>query len=247
MLKRLDKDAAAVAALDDALRRRMYLEIRARRRPVSREEVAEAVGVSRKLAAFHLDKLVDRGLLVASYARPPGRGGRGAGRSAKYYEPSDRQVDVSIPERTYDVMGAILARAIEREGPDETARVAAERFARELGEEIGQAERERRHLPPPGAERAISVTTEVLSDRGYEPYTDERAVRLRSCPFHELAEQSRDLVCGLNRELVQGIVSGLGNETLDVALAPVPDECCVQLRPPLAARTKRIAPMPDGS
>ena len=88
MLKRLKRDASAVAALEDDLRQGMYLEVRRRRRPVSREEVAEAMGVSRKLAAFHLDKLVDRGLLVTSYARPPGRGGRGAGRSAKYYEPS---------------------------------------------------------------------------------------------------------------------------------------------------------------
>ena len=78
----------------------------------------------------------------------------------------------------------------------------------------------------------MSVAAEVLSRCGYEPYTDDGTVRLRNCPFHSLAEQSRDLVCGLNRELVHGIVSGLGNETLDVTLAPSADECCVQLRPP---------------
>lgn len=236
MLNRLKRDAPAVAALEDDLRRRMYLEIRAQRRPVSREEVAEAVGVSRKLAAFHLDKLVDRGLLVASYARPPGRGGRGAGRSAKYYEPSDREFDVSIPERNYDVMGTILVQAIERQEPGETTGATAQRAAREVGEQLGRTERERRHLPPPGPERAMSVAAQVLSTCGYEPYTDEGTVRLRSCPFHALAEQSRDLVCGLNRELVQGIVSGLGNATLDVALAPLPDECCVQLRPPAGTK-----------
>jgi predicted ArsR family transcriptional regulator len=232
MLNRVTRDAAAVAALEDDLRRRMYLEIRARRRPVSREEVADAVGVSRKLAAFHLDKLVDRGLLVASYARPPGRGGRGAGRSAKYYEPSDRELEVSIPERNYDVMGTILVQAIEQQEPGERTEEAAKRVARKEGERLGQAEKERRRLPPPGAERAMTVATDVLSACGYEPYTEAGSVRLRSCPFHALAEQSRDLVCGLNRELVQGIVSGLGNETLDVALAPLPDECCVRLRPP---------------
>src|SRR4029078_11433197 len=93
MLGRMKRDVSALAALDDDLRRQMYLEIRQRRRPVSREEVAEAVGVSRKLAAFHLDKLVDRGLLVATYARPPGRGGRGAGRQedSKHAAPRPRQ------------------------------------------------------------------------------------------------------------------------------------------------------------
>ena len=228
----MNRDVSALAALDDDLRRQMYLEIRQRGRPVSREEVADAVGVSRKLAAFHLDKLVDRGLLVATYARPPGRGGRGAGRSAKFYEPSDRTFDVSIPERNYDVMGSILVHAIEEERPGERADAAAQRVARRYGEDLGKAERERRHLPPAGPERAMSVATEVLSTCGYEPYADGGTVRLRSCPFHALAEQSRDLVCGLNHELVQGIVSGLGNDTLDVSLAPLPDECCVQLRLP---------------
>jgi predicted ArsR family transcriptional regulator len=237
MLNRLDRDAAAVAALEDDLRRRMYLEVRGSRRPLSRDEVAQAVGVSRKLAAFHLDKLVDRGLLVASYARPPGRGGRGAGRSSKYYAPSDREVDVSIPQRNYDLIGTILVKAIDQQEGNESTSTAAKRVARTVGEDLGRAERERRHLPSPGPERAMSVAADVLSGCGYEPYSDDGALRLRSCPFHALAEQSRDLVCGLNRELVQGIVSGLGNETLDVALAPLPDECCVRLRPPHRTRS----------
>jgi predicted ArsR family transcriptional regulator len=231
MLRRLKRDAHGISALDDDLRRQMYLQIRALRRPVSREEVAEAVGVSRKLAAFHLDKLVDRGLLVASYARPSGRGGRGAGRSAKYYEPSDREFDVSIPERNYDVMGSILLRAIESQSPGEDATDAAQRAAKSYGEQVGRAAQEERHLPPPGAERALSIATDVLSRCGYEPYADEGAVRFHNCPFHALAEQNRDLVCSLNKELVQGIVTGLGNRTLPVALAPIPGECCVRLGP----------------
>jgi predicted ArsR family transcriptional regulator len=231
MLSRVKRDSSGVAALEDDLRRAMYLEIRRRRRPVSREEVAEAVGVSRKLAAFHLDKLVERGLLVATYARPAGRGGRGAGRSAKYYEPSDREFDVSIPERNYDVMGSILAEAIQSQAPDEDVRESARRVARERGETLGRSERRRRSLSPPGAERAMSVATDVLAERGYEPYAEGGCVRFHNCPFHVLAQQNRDLVCTLNRELVQGVVNGLGNVTLNVELAPRPAECCVELRP----------------
>ncbi|HSL78003.1 MAG TPA: helix-turn-helix domain-containing protein [Candidatus Limnocylindrales bacterium] len=227
------KDAAgAVGALEDDLRREMYLHVRRARTPVSREEIADALGISRKLAAFHLDKLVERGLLSATYARPPGRGGRGAGRSAKYYAPSSREVDVTIPERHYDLMGTILVRAIDDQQPGEATAATAKRVARAIGEDMGRRERERRRLPRPGAERAMSVASEVLSSCGYEAYRDDGTVRLRNCPFHALAQQSRDLVCGLNRELVQGVVSGLGNDTLDVALAPLPDGCCVQLRPP---------------
>src|SRR4029079_9771279 len=101
VLGRMKRDVSALAALDDDLRRQMYLEIRQRRRPVSREEVAEAVGVSRKLAAFHLDKLVDRGLLVATYARPPGRGGGGWGRSTGFDAAATPALDVSVPPANY--------------------------------------------------------------------------------------------------------------------------------------------------
>lgn len=214
----------------------MYLFVRGNGGPASREEVADAVGVSRKLAAFHLDKLVDRGLLVATYARPPGRTGRGAGRSAKYYGLSDRELDVSIPERNYDVIGSILLGAISQQEPGERAAETARRVAHDTGEEIGREERERLRLPPPGAERTMRVVGEVLARCGYEPSVgDDGTMRLRSCPFHALAQRDRDIVCGLNRELVDGVVSGLGNETVDVELAPAPGRCCVQLRPPWAA------------
>src|SRR5512134_2826917 len=98
MLAGLKRDAEALGALEDELRRRLYLFVRTQGRPVNRDEAAAAEGISRKLAAFHLDKLVDRGLLTATYARPPGRGGRGAGRTAKYYQPSSREFHVTIPE-----------------------------------------------------------------------------------------------------------------------------------------------------
>jgi predicted ArsR family transcriptional regulator len=232
VLSKVERDVEAVAALEDDLRRRMYVSVRRLGRPASRDEVAAAVGVSRKLAAFHLDKLVERGLLVASYARPEGRSGRGAGRSAKYYAPSGREFDVTIPERRYDVMGSILLGAIERQEPGEPTAEAARRVAHETGDGIGREERTRRKLTRPGPERTMHAASEILATCGYEPYASDGTVRLRSCPFHELAQKNRDIVCGLNRELIDGIVRGLGNETVDVSLAPTPGECCVELRAP---------------
>lgn len=233
MLDGLERDAEALGALEDELRRKLYVFVRAAGRPVSRDEAATATGISRKLAAFHLDKLVDRGLLTHSYARPPGRGGRGAGRTAKYYRPSDRQIDVTIPERRYDLMGSVFLRALRSQEPGETGEDAARRAAEETGLEMGRTERQRRAIAPPGPERALTVTTEVLEKTGYEPYRDDRGcVRLRSCPFHDLAEQERDLVCGMNERLIEGVVRGLGNETLDVVLDPVPGQCCVRIDPP---------------
>src|SRR5687767_7354528 len=109
-----DGAAEAVAALSDQTRRSLYEYVRAARRPVTRDECADATGVSRKLAAFHLDKLLERGLLRASFARPAGRSGPGAGRPAKRYELSDVEWTVSLPDRRYDLAGSILAEAVSR-------------------------------------------------------------------------------------------------------------------------------------
>ena len=79
----------------------------------------------------------------------------------------------------------------------------------------------------------MTVATEILEEAGYEPYREKGCVRLRSCPFHRLAEQERDLVCGVNERLVEGIVRGLGNDTLGVVLDPIPGQCCVRLEPPI--------------
>jgi len=230
MLSGLKRHARALGTLEDDLRRSLYVYVRAQGRPVSREEAAEHVGISRKLAAFHLDKLVDRGLLTPSYARPPGRGGRGAGRSAKYYEPSSREIDVTIPERRYDLLGSVFLRALRSRKPDESGDEAARRAAAEAGIEIGREERNRRRIPAPGPDRAMAVTAEILEETGYEPYRgDGGCLRVRNCPFHRLAEQDRDLVCGMNERLVEGIVRGLGNESLDVVRDQVPGGCCVRV------------------
>ena len=230
MLRGLKKGAPPVAALEDDLRRRMYLFIRGRGRPVSRDEAAEHVGISRKLAAFHLDKLVERGLLTASYARVTGRTGAGAGRSSKLYEPSDIELDVSIPERRYDIVGEIMVAALT-EDSKEPPREVARRIAFDKGHAIGEEVKERLRLRRPGPERALSVAEETLTDYGFEPYReDDRSVSLRNCPFHNLSRKAPELVCGLNREFIDGLLRGLGNEGVDAALEPTPGECCVKLR-----------------
>jgi predicted ArsR family transcriptional regulator len=230
MLRGLDKGAGAIAALEDDLRRRMYVFIRGQGRPVSRDEASEEVGISRKLAAFHLDKLVERGLLTAHYARLPGRGGRGAGRSSKLYEPSGLEIDVSIPERRYDIVGEIMVAALledSKEPPRETAR----RIACDKGHAIGEEVKAELRLRPPGSERALAVAEEILARYGYEPYrVGDDTISLRNCPFHNLSQRAPELVCGMNREFIDGFLRGLGNDSVEAALVPTPGECCVKLR-----------------
>jgi predicted ArsR family transcriptional regulator len=230
MLRGLGKGAGAIGALEDDLRRRMYVFIRAQGRPVSRDEAAHHVGISRKLAAFHLDKLVERGLLTAHYARLPGRGGRGAGRSSKLYEPSDLQVDVSIPERRYDIVGEIMLAALT-EDSKESPREAARRIAYDRGHAHGEEVKAELRLRPPGSERVLAVAEETLAGYGYEPYrVGDETISLRNCPFHDLSRRAPELVCGLNREFIDGLLRGLGNDSVEAALEPTPGECCVKLR-----------------
>ncbi|NUU20889.1 MAG: helix-turn-helix transcriptional regulator, partial [Streptomycetaceae bacterium] len=120
------QDAAldTLASLADPVRRALYRYVAAAGRGVGRAEAAEAVGVQRTLAAHHLDKLAEAGLVHVAFARPPGRGGPGAGRPAKTYRPSAREVAVSVPRRAYDDAGMVLAEALERLRADDTVNAA---------------------------------------------------------------------------------------------------------------------------
>jgi predicted ArsR family transcriptional regulator len=231
MTNELDRSAEALALLGDELRRRMYRFVRSAGRPVTREEVAGDAGISRKLAAFHLDRMVEAGLLTATYARPAGRGGPGAGRSAKHYEPSSMQLDISLPERHYDLAGSLLAQAITDAQPDEPAARAALRVSRERGMELGRRARAERRRRPPGRDRGMAVAEEVLAEHGYEPYRPgPNVIALRNCPFHALAQESRDLVCSMNRSFLDGMLRGLGNRSTEAVLECLPGDCCVTLR-----------------
>jgi predicted ArsR family transcriptional regulator len=217
----------AVAALEDDLRWRMYWFIRHAHRAVSRDDAAASVGISRKLAAFHLDKLVDAGLLAAGYEHP--RGVRKVGRVPKVYRPTDVEVRVSIPGRCHDLLADILMRAVLAENDDEPAREAALRVAREQGRHRGEARRAADRPGRLGAERALTLAEQELATYGFEPQRQAATcMRLRNCPFHPMAARSPELVCGINHAFLSGYQEGLQACTVSAVLAPRPGECCVE-------------------
>lgn len=227
-----DARIRAIAALDDELRSGMYTFIRAARRPVTRDEAAAAVGISRKLAAFHLDKLVDAGVLQADYQ--PVSGIRKAGRAPKVYRPVDADIRVSIPSRQHDLLADILLDAVLANGTDnsEDAQHAALRAAHERGHRIGAAERERARPGRLGAERALTLTEGVLHRHGFEPdRASSTCVRLGACPFHPLVTRAPEMVCGINHAFLTGVLDGLGAGAVEAVLDPSAGECCVEMRP----------------
>jgi predicted ArsR family transcriptional regulator len=227
----LSTDAAitAVAVLDDEFRRGMYDFIRAARRPVTREQAAEAVGISTKLAAFHLDKMVRAGLLRSYYARTGAL--RKVGRTPTVYEPIDEDVRISLPARQHGVLAAILIEAVTTQGERESTREAIARVAREHGQALAAAASAQRRPGRLGAERAITISETLLAERGYQP--DRLApgdLRLRNCPFHPMAAREPELVCGLNHAFLTGLIDGLDAPSVSAVLEPYPGECCVRLR-----------------
>ena len=235
-----------MSVLADDLRRRIYGAVRGARVPLTREDIARHVGISPRLAAFHLDKLLTHGLLQSHYARPPGRGGPGAGRSAKYYEPSEVEIDISIPDRRYDLAGELLVDAVSSQRRGESARASAVRVAAARGHEIGRDAGAARRLRRPGAERTLATAEDTLREYGYEPYRDGNDdVALSNCPFDSLAKRNPELVCEMNRAFLDGILRGMGNDSVEAALECTPGDCCVTLRAPV--RRSSAARSPSGT
>ena len=212
---------SAIGALADPLRRRLYALVVARDDGVGREEAAREAGVPAHTARFHLDKLVEEGLLTADHRRLSGRTGPGAGRPAKVYRRSDAEVAVSLPERGYDLVGHVFAAAVERslDGAPLTESLAEE--AREAGRRDGTT------YDGKGGE--LERSAEVLSGRGFEPTRVGDGLVLRNCPFDALAREHTSLVCGVNRDYVGGVLDGLGCAHTSARLDPGPDRCCVRV------------------
>lgn len=215
-------DVASIAALSEPVRRGLYQYVVAQGRPVSREDAAAGVGVALHVAKFNLDRLVADGLLDVEYRRPPGRTGPGAGRPAKLYRRSGRDIAVSLPERRYDLAGQVLAEALaiaarDRSPVPDAVRTAARAAGHRLAETAGSG-------PPQ------EVVGDLLARFGYEPHRTDDGLALANCPFAHLAKSHTELVCGMNRELIAGALDHLSLSDLRADLDPGPDRCCVVVR-----------------
>ena len=217
-----------VALLNEPVRRELYEWVTSEGRLVSRDEAATAVGVTRALAAFHLDRLVAAGLLAPEYRRLSGRTGPGAGRPAKLYRRGPREVTVSLPDRRYELAARLLAEALERaarDGPPESLGVVA----RELGQTVGARARKLAG-PRQSRTRLRSGRLESLRDGGNAPReTDAGEIRLGNCPFDALVEDHRQLVCGMKLAMADGLLQCVGVDQVAARLEPQPGQCCVDI------------------
>ena len=227
----LERSISGIAALDQPMRRSLYRLLAAANGSwTSRDEASDALDIARPVAAFHLDRLVDAGVLETRFERRTGRSGPGAGRPSKLYRPVDGELSASVPARHYDLAASLLATAVV-EATRTTRPVAqcvhdvAHAAGRRIGADAHARTGDERHDDPG------QVIVDILRDYGYEPEPDDdREIALANCPFHRLAEQQRDLVCGMNLDFLSGIVDGLElGDALTARLQPEPGVCCVRV------------------
>jgi predicted ArsR family transcriptional regulator len=131
---------------------------------------------------------------------------------------------VSIPARSYDLAGQLLASAVsEAERSGGRPAEALGRLAHEHGAQLGAG--------ADGADPRRAVL-DVLAEQGFEPRVDGHGISLANCPFHALAREHPELVCGMNLRLLEGVLDGVPDSGLTPRLEPTPGACCVQMGPP---------------
>jgi predicted ArsR family transcriptional regulator len=215
----LNETIVRLCLLDDPTRRAAYLAVRTADRPLTRAEVADEAGISVRLAAFHLEKLLAEGLLEATYERDGDL--VGVGHPAKRYRPTGLELEVSIPPRRYDLAAEILAEALEADAPD-SPRESLPDVAAEYGREVG-----RRAVAGSGGSQLLSALRVI----GYEPARSGDEVVLRNCPFRDVAQARPEIVCQMNLAFVAGVLAGTESRSLHAVLSPSTERCCVLVTP----------------
>ena len=247
-----------LSSLADPARQRLYDAVSASDEPIGRDTAAKAAGISRTLAAYHLDLLVDAGLLGTEFARPEGVGGPGAGRPAKHYFRVQEERSVSVPPRDYELLADLLAAAYDDDGDGAVhrallqaagsegrragARSAGARSATAANKHEGDGEVEGDEAAGEGTDNGShEELCEVLRQRGYEPaVSDNGDIDMRNCPFHRLSRSHTDLVCGLNHALLSGVLEGHGDDSARAQLCPREGRCCVIIRSEEADDTTEV-------
>ena len=216
----LDETVVRLCVLDDPARWAAYLAVRTAGRPLTRAEVADEVGISVRLAAFHLEKLVSEGFLEATYERD--ETSVGVGHPAKRYRPTGLELEVSIPPRRYDLAAEILAEALEADSSSDSPLESLADVAAEYGRQVGRRARARN-----GASRLLTALRVI----GYEPATSGDEVVLRNCPFRHVAQARPEIICKMNLAFVAGLLAGTKSQSLDAVLSPSTGRCCVVVTP----------------
>jgi predicted ArsR family transcriptional regulator len=193
------------SALGDPTRRAIYIAVRESPDPMTASDVASLFDIHPNLARHHLDRLTSDGFLKAAPERKSA--GPGAGRPARAYEATSKEVTVHFTPRRFEMLAEMLFSVLEELAPTDVSAVA-ERVGRTYGErlaaEIGAPE-------DPGYEAAVQAVARAMTGLGFSVDPDVEGQRLLTshCPFGETATNHPEVICSLDRGIVAGLFGGL--------------------------------------
>ena len=212
-----DEELSALASsLGDATRRGIYISVREAAEPATASQIASIFDLHTNVARHHLDKLVTDGYLRVTHKRRPGKQGPGAGRPAKHYEPTPKEVSVQYPARRYDLLSELLLRIVERLDTAQAGSVAEEigvEFGRELASEIG--------LPnDAGFDSAVKAVASAMTGVGFDTSTDveDHTMVTRYCPFGKTATDHPEIVCRLDQGIVRGLLEASHQDAIPIVI-----------------------------
>ena len=214
------------ATLGDTTRRGIYISVREASEPVTASQIANIFAIHTNVARHHLDRLVVDGYLQVTHRRRSGKRGPGAGRPAKHYESTGKEVQVQFPARRYDLLSELLVRVVHRLAPDDAAAIAEEighEYGRELAAEIGLPE-------DSGFDTAVQAVARAMMGVGFDTtaQTGDRMLVTRFCPFGETAVNHPEIVCKIDQGIVKGLLEAAHQDGIPV-VSPhsTADDSCV--------------------
>jgi predicted ArsR family transcriptional regulator len=205
-------------ALADDTRYRLYRHLRRSGRAVSIRELAARLSLHPNTLRPHLRRLEEAGLVAHEFHR-----GASVGRPQTLY----LAVDVEgRQDRDYRLLAAVLAGLLT--GPRQRDR--AQELARDWGAYlVGRA------APKPGSRTHaglnLAVLQTALADAGFDPRFRRGArsvdIALRDCPFRDLLEEHRELVCAVHRGLLEGMLGASRPALRLTAFEPLADRTTI--------------------
>ncbi len=215
------------ASLGDATRRGIYVMVRESSEPMTATQIADHFGIHPNVARHHLDRLAADGYLQITRRRRTGRSGPGAGRPAKCYEATTKEIAVQFPPRRHELLSELLLRIVERVAPEDGPRIAEEigrEYGRTLAAEIGIPEEE-------GFEDAVQAVARTMTGVGFEMNADldQRRLLTMYCPFGTTAANHPEVVCKLDQGIVKGLMEAVHRPDDRLVVTPHadPDDACI--------------------
>jgi len=195
------------STLGDPTRRSIYLSVRESKEPLTAALVAREFEIHANVARHHLDRLTDEGYLEVTRRRPDGRNGPGAGRPAKCYTSTDKEIELQFPTRRLDLLADLLLRVLHRLEPAQASAMAAE-VGREYGKELAQ---NLELSDRAGFDEVLTTVQQVMVEVGFAVDTNVtgRQLLMSHCPFGRTAFDHPEVVCSLDRGIVHGLMEAL--------------------------------------